>query len=608
MIRAKYKSKNLGNKLLKSIGDMKISAKIRLCMFSVIIILTIFLCIFTSKYFNKIYYEEVEVQMQDTMNVISNSLNNVYESILKNVINFASSPSIRSVVVNARNEKNYKNHEGVQLQLINLLNSNSLIESVFLINNDRTLYTIYSYGVRPESDLSSFLDSYENIRDITWLKYCQSPFLQQQDVIPIVVPLSTLSPGDNVVIAHQSQEPVTNLVILLNLQKFQSSLSLSSINHFDRDYFVVNSDGESISLKPDEEMEDILRDPIYIQGVKDNNEDYQIRQILELQNHIVYAQKLPFSNLQLISILSEEFLTQKISDINRFIVLLGAAGILLSALFSIIFTKFVTLPLNRLMKSIKEIQENLSYTPCESKYEDEIGQLNHAVNSMYETIQMQIGQMKKDEREKYQLEIQLLAEQINPHLLYNTLEGINLEVLNNHTLVASSMINKLGTFMRIGLNYGEDLIMVKDEISHVEAYVSIMNHRISKSIIFNVNIEDDLSEKHILKLILQPLVENAIKHGFKDEMTIETIYIPTIDVRFYRSKDNICIEVVDNGCGIDVEKAKKAVYDMNEKEKRHVGLHNIYARLKIYYGQVEMDFQTIPYYRNSVIITIPDIK
>lgn len=601
-------SKKLGNKLLKIVGDMKISAKIRLCMFSVIFILTIFLCLFTRNYFNKLYFEEVEIQMQDSMNVISNSLNNIYESILKNVINFASSPPIQKVVVNARNDEDNMNPEGVQVQLINLINSNNLIESVFLINKDGTCYTIYSYGVRKENDLSYFLDSYDKIRGITWLQYCQSPFLQQQDVIPIVVPLSILSPGDNVVIAHESQEPVTNLVILLNLQKFQNSLSLSSTKHFDRDYFVVNAEGESISLKPNGDMGDILSDPIFKDGVKNNFGDYQIHQISDLQNHIVYSQKLPFSNLHLISILSKEFLTQKINDMNRFILLLGVVGIVLSALFSNIFTKYVTLPLNHLMKSIKGIQENRGYIPFESKYEDEIGQLNHAIKSMYNTIQKQINQMKEDEREKYQLEIQLLAEQINPHLLYNTLEGINLEVLNNHTLIASSMINKLATFMRIGLNYGEDLIKVKDEISHVEAYVSIMNHRISKSIIFNVDIEDDLSDKLILKLILQPLVENSIKHGFKDEMTMEAIYIPTIDVRFYRNEDKICIEVIDNGCGIDVEKAKKAVYDKNETEKRHIGLHNIYDRLNIYYGQVEMDFQTIPYYRNSIIITIPDNK
>jgi len=214
---------------------------------------------------------------------------------------------------------------------------------------------------------------------------------------------------------------------------------------------------------------------------------------------------------------------------NQFIVLMGGAGLIVSVVFSALLSKFITSPLERLMESIRQIKENQYDEPYETKYEDEIGQLNAAVNSMHSTIQSQISQIKEDEHEKYQLEIQLLAEQINPHLLYNTLEGINLEVLNNHTLVASSMINNLGTFMRIGLNYGDELIMVRNEIAHVEAYINIMNHRTNKSISFQSYVEEELNEYRILKLILQPLVENSIKHGFRDEKWGEAVCIPSIE-------------------------------------------------------------------------------
>jgi two-component system sensor histidine kinase YesM len=224
---------------------------------------------------------------------------------------------------------------------------------------------------------------------------------------------------------------------------------------------------------------------------------------------------------------------------------------------------------------------------------------------MYSTIQSQISQIKEDEHEKYQLEIQLLAEQINPHLLYNTLEGINLEVLNNHTLVASSMINNLGTFMRIGLNYGDELIMIKNEIAHVEAYINIMNHRTNQSISFQSYAEAGLGEYRILKLILQPLVENSIKHGFKEEKWGEAVCIPLIEVKISRCEGFIRIKVTDNGCGIDIDRAREAVYSGELVNGQHIGLHNVYTRLKIYYGEADMDFETIPYYRNSVIIRIP---
>lgn len=592
----------------KIIGNMKIAAKIRLCMFIIDIMLTIFICIFARSYFNKLYYEEVSMQMQDTMNVISKSLTNMYDNLMTNVISFSSTPAIQEVVVSGRSGAIHKSRERVQTQLVNLLSSNSMLESAFLVNKNGTYHTVYSYGVRPEKNLADFLDAYGVIDEITWLPNCQSPFLQQQDVIPIVIPLSTLSPGDNVVIVERNQEVDTRLVLLLNLQKFQSSMSLSSAKYFERSYFVVNSNGENISLKYSKPMQSVLGNQDFIHGVKENNKDSKIRQIADLEDTIVYSQKLPFAGLQLVSALSKESLNGKIAVMNRFIVLMGYAGFVLSAAFSIVLTRFITSPLRNLMESIQKIQEKKYDKPYETKYQDEIGQLNHAINTMYDTIQSQIHQMKEDEHQKYQLEIQILAEQINPHLLYNTLEGINLEVLNNHTIAASSMINNLGTFMRIGLNYGDELIMIKNEIAHVEAYINIMNHRINQCIIFHPKVEDGLEEYHILKLILQPLVENAIKHGFKDEMWDETVCIPAIDVRFYRKDGGICIEVSDNGCGIDTDQARQAAFSENADSGHHIGLHNVYTRLNIYYGEVHMDFQTIPYFKNSIIITIPETK
>ena len=598
--------KRLKETVFKFIGDKKIASKIRICMFSIDIMLTIFICIFARGYFNKLYYEEVEMQMQDTMNVISESLNNMYDTLITNVNSFASTPAIQRVVISGREESNYLNPEGVQVQLINLLSSNSMIESVFMVNRDGTCHTVYAYGVRPEKNLSDFLADYGTIDEITWLPNCQSPFLQQQDVIPIVIPLSTLIPGDNVVITTKGEEVATRLVVLLNLQKFQSRLSLSNANYFERSYFVVNSMGNNISLKNPLSMRMVLEDQGFIKGVRENNKDTQIRQIADLTDNVVYSQMLPFSDLQLISVLSKESLNRKIAAMNQFIVLMGGAGLIFSVAFSALLSKFITSPLERLMESIRQIQENHYDEPYKTKYNDEIGQLNTAVNSMYSTIQSQISQIKEDEHEKYQLEIQVLAEQINPHLLYNTLEGINLEVLNNHTLVASSMINNLGTFMRIGLNYGDELIMIRNEIAHVEAYINIMNHRTNKSISFQSYVEEGLMEYRILKLILQPLVENSIKHGFRDEKWGEAVCIPSIDVRFYRKEDWIIIEVIDNGCGIDIDKAHESIYRDEPAGGHHIGLHNVYTRLKIYYGEAEMDFQTIPYFRNSVVIRIPE--
>ncbi|MEG0369240.1 MAG: histidine kinase, partial [Hungatella sp.] len=246
--------------------------------------------------------------------------------------------------------------------------------------------------------------------------------------------------------------------------------------------------------------------------------------------------------------------------------------------------------------------------PYQMKYQDEIGHLNMAINSMYATITRQFESLKQSERAKYRSEIQLLSEQINPHFLYNTLECINMEVLSGHKEAASSMITSLGDFLRIGLSYGNDIIPLSKELTHVKAYIDIMNHRFSRKIELTYSIQPELDNLYILKSILQPLAENSIRHGFDtDEHPCDSIVMPEITMSVYQKESLICLEVSDNGCGIDIEKANASLTPppSGEGQKQHVGLHNIYQRLTTYYGNVSITFETIPYYKNTVRITLP---
>ena len=241
------------------------------------------------------------------------------------------------------------------------------------------------------------------------------------------------------------------------------------------------------------------------------------------------------------------------------------------------------------------------------KYKDEIGQLNMAINSMYKTIQEQIQQIRENERDKYQAEIQLLSAQISPHFLYNTLECINMEILSDRKQTASAMITSLGDFMRIGLNYGNELIPLSRELLHVKSYIDIMNHRFSQKIELISTIPPELTDCLILKSILQPLAENSIRHGFSlDESGCIPVPMPEISVNVFENNGILTIEVIDNGHGIDISRANEALSrDGRQPCSKHVGLNNVYARLKACYGTAQIHFETIPYFRNVVRITIP---
>ena len=173
--------------------------------------------------------------------------------------------------------------------------------------------------------------------------------------------------------------------------------------------------------------------------------------------------------------------------------------------------------------------------------------------------------------------------------------------------IASMMIQNLADFMRIGLNFGGELISISKELAHVQAYVNIMNYRFSHKICFTSDIPKELLSYEILKIILQPLVENSIRHGFGLDNSSSYLDVPSIKIEVYRDDPWLYLRVIDNGSGIDIERATQILHTGTDGQK-HVGLNNVYQRLVFFYGEtVKITFSSIPYYENIVQIRIPFI-
>ena len=194
-------------------------------------------------------------------------------------------------------------------------------------------------------------------------------------------------------------------------------------------------------------------------------------------------------------------------------------GVLAFSVITLLIAAFLTKPFETLRQIVDEINCGVYDRPRQFKYRDEAGLLGAQINQMYATIQEQIRQIKREEAEKAQAEIQMYSEQINPHFLYNTLERIHFQILNEHTEAASRMVESLGQYLRITLSHGQLLIPLEKEIAHVTQYMNIINsHAQEDKIRFACHCDSALLSRPVLKLILQPLVENAVKHGFSQDL------------------------------------------------------------------------------------------
>lgn len=217
---------------------------------------------------------------------------------------------------------------------------------------------------------------------------------------------------------------------------------------------------------------------------------------------------------------------------------------------------------------------------------EEMVELKDSLNYMAERIEKLIEQNKQEQENLKKAEVKLLQVQIAPHFLYNTYDTIIWLAETNKNEEIIEVVTALSIFYRVALSKGADWIRVEREIDYIKSYLIIQQYRYSDILDYSIDIEDEIKNKHILKLTLQPLVENAIYHGIK--------YLRSkgyVKISGYLDKDYVCFSIKDNGVGIDKEKLEQIRGNLtkdkslNSFEEKGFGLHNVYRRLSLYYKE-----------------------
>ena len=214
----------------------------------------------------------------------------------------------------------------------------------------------------------------------------------------------------------------------------------------------------------------------------------------------------------------EQLKIQLNEQVQAFIFFYAVIAVFLVA-FATIVTGFVlnsiTGPVNKLCDATKQIAGGDFSTRVAIEGKDEIATLAESVNDMSEHLEELVRQIKEDERKMRYAELRLLQEQINPHFLYNTLDTIVWLVEGNDSEKAVNMVVSLSEFFRIVLSKGKEIITIKEEEQHIRSYLEIQQVRYQDILDYDIQIEPEIYPYEILKLTLQPLVENALYHGIK---------------------------------------------------------------------------------------------
>lgn len=286
-----------------------------------------------------------------------------------------------------------------------------------------------------------------------------------------------------------------------------------------------------------------------------------------------------------IKILPNEFIVKGAKSTLNVSVLIMLISLILCVLMANAIAYGTTKPIRRLSNSMKKVKDNqlMSFTPTGRI--DEIGVLEQSYSFMIEKIKDLIENEYIIKMEKRTAQLKALQAQINPHFLNNSLQLIGGIAIAKNVPEIYTIIKAISNMFLYSIKISEELVPIKREILHIKDYLLIQQLRFTDRIDIQLNIDESLDQYVLPKLTIQPIVENAFRHGLEKKIGLWKLNINVI-----RSDDNINIIVCDNGVGIDENKLNQInselLNNLNNVFDTHqsMGLKNVDARLKLYFG------------------------
>ncbi len=296
-------------------------------------------------------------------------------------------------------------------------------------------------------------------------------------------------------------------------------------------------------------------------------------------------QQSAYTGWKTVGVFSIDEIMRGVNALSYVLVFCTVLTLLLMLLISVVLARTVTKPITKLEKLMKKAESGDLTVRFNSKYEDEIGHLGLSFNHMIDHMDELIHMVLKEQQSKRDAELKMLQEQIKPHFLYNTLDTIGWMARDYKADDIVRLVDALTGMFRIGLSHGKDYITVEEEVRHVSNYLYIQKIRYKDKLQYHVQLQEGLSRVQVPKLILQPLVENAIYHGIKQKPGGGTILL---DIRVGED-GKLRMKVADDGVGMDVQVLQKLQselrLDVSAPEKQGFGLFYIQQRILLSYGE-----------------------
>lgn len=533
---------------------------------------------------NQILIDQVNRSVENYLKTVMKLSDSLYYSIIKNAD--LSDPS-----VGERFNLLYENNMD-QTDSIALFSADGeLLESVPALRVRNNL------DVTREAWFSYTLDRTENQH--FFLPQVQQIFESSSDQYRWVIPMT------RVVEITKGTDTVQG-ILLIHLNYTGLKLLLDGVTLGNEGYiYLIDGNGEII-YHPRAQLIDSGLEHENNRAVSEYR-DGIYQETFQGEERVITVKSVGYTGWKLIGVAPRQTVSLNSLKTQLLVVFVAAFILFLMSLVNSYISSRITTPIRKLELSVNEIEKGNLNAKVDAEGSYEIRHLGQSVQNMAKQIQVLMADIVSEHEKKRKQEFDTLQSQINPHFLYNTLDIIVWMIENEKPDQAVKAVTALARFFRISLSRGKSIITVKDELEHVRNYLMIQHMRFKNRFSYTIEAKDEVLELASLKLMLQPLVENAIYHGMEFMDGDGEIFISA-----WKEGEDLYLKVSDNGLGMTEEQVARLFSDMphtGSSRGSGIGVKNVNERIRLYFGsEYGLSIESEPDEGTVVTIHLPAVS
>lgn len=502
--------------------------------------------------------------MSTDMNVLTTEF--LYDNRIYNILKTKNTPAdILGYYSNISEVKNFLRQSTL---------SRNEVQSIAIVTKDKTFYTFDSYSTKANIEKMMPFDylfeetSKKGNGKIVWV-------LDKRDNNTVNVYITRM-------INDRDTFEEIGLIVILIKKEFLQSVYSDLSNEFIDNISILSDNNEEIITGTNPQYN--LLPNLHIENLNAPSGYY----IDKKSNSLVSYVSLENPKWKIVYNISLKTLYHEIDALKEWTYLTLLCSLLILSVLSILTAVDIVTPVYKLIDGMKKVERGEKHKDIALNRNDELGYLSESFNKMSKQIDYLVNRIYAEELTLKEAEIRALQAQINPHFLFNTLESINWMAQLNGVPEISEIVSALSKLMDASIGRDDKLISIREEFNYIENYIIILKTRYEDKLEVIEEIDEEILDVSIPRLLVQPLVENAVYHGIEKNLKKGEILL-----KAHKENNDIIIQVRDNGPGMTLKELEAIniklnssdnVYEVTNKKRKSIGLENVNKRIKLFYG------------------------